>query len=75
MVQSSLPTATGCSSVATTEGGYSNLYWVHPDGTGLEQQSSNDQPDDVDYVGSSFSPKFNDRVGQYCGGTLPRLWG
>ena len=43
----------------TTESGYSNLYWVHPDGTGLEQQEQQTHsPDDVDYVGSSFSPKF-----------------
>src|SRR5215203_3798000 len=41
------------------EGRYSDLYWVHPDGTGLEQLT-NDQPDDVDYVGSSFSPEFQD---------------
>jgi Tol biopolymer transport system component len=41
------------------EGRYSDLYWVHPDGTGLEQLT-NDQPDDVDYVGSSFSPEFDD---------------
>jgi Tol biopolymer transport system component len=41
------------------EGRYSDLYWVHPDGTGLEQLT-NDQPDDVDYVGSSFSPEFHD---------------
>jgi hypothetical protein len=41
------------------EGRYSDLYWVHPNGTGLEQLT-NDQPDDVDYVGSSFSPEFHD---------------
>jgi Tol biopolymer transport system component len=41
------------------EGRYSDLYWVHPNGTGLEQLT-NDQPDDVDYVGSSFSPEFQD---------------
>jgi hypothetical protein len=41
------------------EGGSSNLYWVHPNGTGLERLT-NDQPDDVDYVGSSFSPEFDD---------------
>jgi signal transduction histidine kinase len=43
------------------EGG-SHLYWVHPNGTGLEQLTNApfgpDQPDDVDYVGSSFSPEF-----------------
>jgi TolB protein len=43
----------------TTQGGSSDLYWVHPDGTGLEQQEQQtNSPDDVDYVGSSFSPKF-----------------
>src|ERR671913_441493 len=43
----------------TTEGGSSDLYWVHPDGTGLEQQEQQTHSaDDVDYVGSSFSPKF-----------------
>jgi Tol biopolymer transport system component len=36
----------------------SNLYMVHPDGTGLEQLTNS--PDDVDYVGSSFSPEFDD---------------
>jgi Tol biopolymer transport system component len=40
------------------EGRYSDLYWVHPDGTGLEQLTNS--PDDVDYVGSSFSPEFHD---------------
>jgi Tol biopolymer transport system component len=44
------------------EGGPSNLYMVHPDGTGLEQLTNSQQltnsPDDVDYVGSSFSPEF-----------------
>jgi TolB protein len=36
----------------------SNLYMVHPDSTGLEQLTNS--PDDVDYVGSSFSPEFHD---------------
>jgi hypothetical protein len=40
----------------TPEGGTSNLYWVHPDGTGLERLTNS--PDDVHYVGSSFSPEF-----------------
>jgi Tol biopolymer transport system component len=40
------------------EGGPSNLYWVHPDGTGLEQLTNS--PDIMDYVGSSFSPEFHD---------------
>jgi Tol biopolymer transport system component len=38
------------------EGGSSNLYMVHPDGTGLERLTNS--PGDVDYVGSSFSPEF-----------------
>jgi Tol biopolymer transport system component len=46
------------------EGGPSNLYWVHPDGTGLEQLTNSQQltnsPDVMDYVGSSFSPEFHD---------------
>jgi Tol biopolymer transport system component len=46
------------------EGRYSDLYWVHPNGTGLEQLTNAphgpDQADDVDYVGSSFSPEFAD---------------
>jgi Tol biopolymer transport system component len=45
------------------EGG-SHLYWVHPNGTGLEQLTNAPfgpvQPDNVDYVGSSFSPEFDD---------------
>jgi Tol biopolymer transport system component len=45
------------------EGG-SHLYWAHPNGTGLERLTNAphgpDQPDDVDYVGSSFSPEFHD---------------
>jgi Tol biopolymer transport system component len=41
----------------TPEGGTSNLYWVHPDGTGLERLTNS--PDDVHYVGSSFSPEFH----------------
>ena len=45
MIQSSLPTATGCSSVASDEGHNSDLYWVHPDGTGLYQLTH--RPDDV----------------------------
>jgi len=41
---------------------YSDLYWAHPNGTGLEQLTNSQQltnsPDVVDYVGSSFSPEF-----------------
>jgi len=44
----------------TTEGGSSNVYMVHPDGTGLEQLTNPPfmEPDDAHYVGSSFSPEF-----------------
>ena len=52
------------------EGGPFNVYWVYPDGTGLEQltnsQRLTNSPDVVDYtrrvhyVGSSFSPEFHD---------------
>jgi dipeptidyl aminopeptidase/acylaminoacyl peptidase len=51
----------------TTEGGSSNLYWVHPDGTGLNQLTSGPAWEKVidrirhpprRYVGSSFSPEF-----------------
>ena len=42
----------------TPEGGSSNLYIVHPDGTGLERLTNS--PGDVHYVGSSFSPEFDD---------------
>jgi Tol biopolymer transport system component len=42
----------------------SHLYWAHPNGTGLERLTNAphgpDQPDDVDYYGSSFSPEFHD---------------
>ena len=42
------------------EEGPSNLYWVHPDGTGLHQITL--APADKQYLGSSFSPSF--RKGQ-----------
>jgi hypothetical protein len=62
------------------EGGSSNLYMVHPDGTGpdwlgtgLEQltpmRRPMNSPDDVHYVGSSFSPEFKD------GGRWAEGWG
>jgi len=38
------------------EGRYSDLYWVHPNGTGLYRLTY--APDDVHYEGSSFSPEF-----------------
>jgi hypothetical protein len=42
------------------EEGPSNLYWVHPDGSGLHQITL--APADKQYLGSGFSPSF--RKGQ-----------
>ena len=39
------------------EEGPSNLYWVHPDGTGLHKLTNEDA--DKQYLGSSFSPSFS----------------
>ena len=39
------------------EEGPSNLYWVHPDGTGLHQLTH--APADEQYLGSNFSPSFS----------------
>ena len=41
------------------EEGPSNLYWAHPDGTGLHQLTH--APADKQYLGSSFSPSFHQR--------------
>jgi Tol biopolymer transport system component len=43
------------------EGGPSNLYWVHPDGTGLHALTHEDA--DKQYLGSSFSPGFSEGEG------------
>jgi TolB protein len=43
------------------EEGPSNLYWVHPDGTGLHQITH--APADKQYLGSSFSPSFSEGEG------------
>src|SRR5215217_817410 len=51
------------------EGGSSNLYIVHPDGTGLERLTN--APDDVDYVGSSFSPEFHEGLGDIVAARYP----
>jgi Tol biopolymer transport system component len=42
------------------EGDPDNLYWVHPNGTGLEQLTHTDA--DKHYWGSSFSPEFHDEA-------------
>src|SRR5215218_3923367 len=51
------------------EGGSSNLYIVHPDGTGLERLTNS--PGDVDYVGSSFSPEFHEGWGDIVAARYP----
>jgi Tol biopolymer transport system component len=43
------------------EEGPANLYWVHPDGTGLHQITH--APADKQYLGSSFSPSFSEGKG------------
>ena len=43
------------------EGGPSNLYWVHPDGTGLHPLTDEDA--DTQYLGSSFSSSFSEGKG------------
>ena len=43
------------------EEGPSNLYWVHPDGTGLHKLTH--APATKQYFGSSFSPSFHKREG------------
>jgi len=52
------------------EGGPSNLYWVHPDGTGLHQLTHS--PDDEQlYLGSSFSASFSEGEGWIIAGRQP----
>ena len=48
------------------EEGPSNLYWVHPDGTGLDQLTF--APADRQYLGSSFSPSFQKGKGWITAG-------
>ena len=48
------------------EEGPSNLYWVHPDGTGLHQVTF--APADRQYLGSSFSPAFRSGRGWITAG-------
>jgi Tol biopolymer transport system component len=43
------------------EEGPANLYWVHPDGTGLHALTHEDA--DKQYLGSSFSPSFSEGEG------------
>jgi TolB protein len=51
------------------EEGPSNLYWVHPDGTGLHQITH--APADKQYLGSSFSPSFHKGEGWITVGRTP----
>ena len=44
----------------------SNLYWVHPDGTGLHALTHEDA--DKQYLGSSFSPSFSGGEGWITAG-------
>jgi Tol biopolymer transport system component len=61
------------------EGGSSNLYWVHPDGTGLDRltgsgpavEGLNSLDYYVDYVGSSFSPEFHEGWGDIVAARYP----
>jgi TolB protein len=48
------------------EEGPSNLYWVHPDGTGLHKITH--APADKQYLGSSFAPGFRHETGWITAG-------
>jgi Tol biopolymer transport system component len=51
------------------EDGPANLYWVHPDGTGLHPLTQ--APADKQYFGSSFSPSFSEGEGWITVGHAP----
>jgi WD40-like Beta Propeller Repeat len=51
------------------EGDPDNLYWVHPDGTGLDQLTHTDA--DKHYWGSSFSPEFKEGWGDIVAARWP----
>jgi Tol biopolymer transport system component len=54
------------------EEGPSNLYWVHPDGTGLHQLTqAAAQKQTYWYGGSSFSPSFSEGEGWIAVGRVP----
>jgi Tol biopolymer transport system component len=55
-----------------SSGGPSNLYWVHPDGTGLHQLTHSPKSDKQYYLGSSFSPSFSEEEGWITAGRKPR---
>ena len=52
------------------EEGPSNLYWVHPDGTGLHALT-HEEDADKQYLGSSFSPSFSEGEGWIAVGRAP----
>jgi len=49
------------------EKGPANLYWVHPDGTGLHALT-HEEDADKQYLGSSFAPSFSDGEGWITAG-------
>jgi hypothetical protein len=49
------------------EGGPSNIYWVHPDGTDLHALT-HEEDADKQYLGSSFSPSFSGGEGWITAG-------
>jgi len=51
------------------EGDPDNLYWVHPNGTGMEQLTHTDA--DKHYWGSSFSPEFKNGWGDIVAARYP----
>jgi Tol biopolymer transport system component len=51
------------------EGGPANVYWIHPDGTGLHALTH--APSDKQYLGTSFSPSFSDGEGWIAVGRAP----
>src|SRR5215217_8826555 len=54
------------------EQGHSNLYWVHPDGTGIHQLTqAAAQKQTYWYGGSSFSPSFSEGEGWIAVGRAP----
>ena len=53
------------------EDGPSNLYWVHPDSTGLHQLTHSPKSDEQYYLGSSFSPTFSEEEGWITAGRQP----
>ena len=53
------------------EEGLSNLYWVHPDGTGLHQLTHSSPDDEPYYFSQTFSPSFSDGEGWITAGRQP----